>query len=584
MQDYMGVLKLVRTIAASQGLTIEYTQEDTCPRTDSKRIIIQQPDPLWSKHDWMVWMDSIYHETGHNMPELRDAFDYVISNRIDMQSFFGHCLNIIDDYRVDDVRCQQYAGMREACDYTMPVHIRDTTARDLKLLEGSEEDQKHRQAIIALKAFDITCRGVNSFAMRGQDAQLINKFEGLASEYYDKLCEGYIEKYISNETCEQEADLLRDIMVNVFNMDPEKEGDGTGPVPEKEGEGKAPSGGGEQSDDEGEEESKDESKDVSGGTVDYEEFLKHKHVDEGKAGEPVKVKYQDDMPNREYIPHTDISNKIINFFAGDTLPSSHDHPHASRGLVNSLMGRLNISSIVGQARRLLQAETRKRPHFNQKAGRLDPSKVYRVTQPYNSSAERIFKTKDVSKALDTAVTVLVDYSGSMAYSEKIGTAVAAAVALEQLFKTLRVSCEILGFTEHFDGGHNYTYLFKPFEGSITEDKLVENMVSASCLMSNNCDGDNILVAYNRILRQKNPRKVIVVLSDGSPCGGKGDIDGFTKTVISNIEKEGVVDIVGIGVQDKNVERLYKANRVVNNIEDLPAKLIETLEHIILEKK
>jgi len=249
-----------------------------------------------------------------------------------------------------------------------------------------------------------------------------------------------------------------------------------------------------------------------------------------------------------------------------------------------MLKKLNIGSMTGQARRLLQAETRKRPHFNQKRGRLDTSKIFRVTMPENSASERIFKTKDVSKALDTAVTLLVDYSGSMMCENKIGVASASAVALTNLLNVLRVNTEVLGFTECYSTDKNHLYVFKPFGINVPEDKLVESMSKAFGSISNNADGDSILIAQHRLLQQKNPRKVLIVLSDGSPAGNRGDVDGFTQKVIKNIESDKKVDILGIGIKDTNVSRLYKHHKVVWNIEKLPEVLIQTLESVILEKK
>jgi cobalamin biosynthesis protein CobT len=101
-------------------------------------------------------------------------------------------------------------------------------------------------------------------------------------------------------------------------------------------------------------------------------------------------------------------------------------------------------------------------------------------------------------------------------------------------------------------------------------------------MSNNADGDNILVAWHRLMQQKQKRKVLIVLSDGSPATWAGDAYGFTKDVVKGLEARGDVDIIGIGIEDDNVERIYKTNKVIWNVSELPKALIYTLEHVILD--
>ena len=585
MQDYMGYLKLARSLASENRLALKFEQHQNLPRTDGTTLFVPQPQPTFSVGDWHIWNDALWHEIGHNMPENRDIFPLIRDQKIDTKSIFGMCLNIIDDYRVDKLRCNKYYGMREACAYTIPVHNRRIAD---KMKAGDCGKDVNIQIMTTLLAFDIKARGDYMPSLRGQEAILESKFEGMCAAWYKQLCDEYLERYCNHETGEQELETLRDIFRNVFKIPPESKGDGTatgkGKGKGKPEEGEAQEGDGAGGDANGDGDDSEEGKGKGAGSIKYEDLLRHPHTEiESGKGSPVRIEYEDHKETRPYIPHTDTSNKIVDYTKGENHDAGDAYPGTTQSQVMRKLEQLNIDAITGQARRLLQVETRKRPHFNQKAGRLDTSKLYRVTLPESSVSEKLFKTKQQSNALDTAVSVLIDFSGSMQAMGKITIAASAAVALEKLFKTLRVNCEILGFTEGY-GYKNYTYVFKPFCKTVTDINLIESMVKASNLMSNNCDGDNIVVAHNRLIHQKEPRKVLLVLSDGSPAGGKGDIDGFTKRVIQDIEKSREVDIIGIGICDTNVKRLYKSNRVVDNVEDLPQKLIETLEDILLERK
>lgn len=555
MQDYLGYLKLARSLASAQNLSIVFEDEHTAmPRTDGRTLYLPRPNPLWSAKDWNIWNDACWHEIGHNFPENRDIFKELKAQKIDCTSLFGSVLNLTDDYRVDKTRTKRYYGMMEANAVAIPHHAQNF-AKKLKENPDKLRDDQGLKVIATMMTFDAKMRADFNPAMSGMDAYTESLLDAEAKAWLAKLTAEYSEKYCNNKTAKQELDLVRDIFTNVFKIPPQDAGDGQGSG-EGEGEGE--------------------------GEGDYEEWLKHPHTPDGKPPAGCHLEYSDSADARHYEPHTDETNRIYDMASGDK-PSSRGYQVLTAGYVKKAVQQMGIHAIVGAARRLLQVETRKRPHFNQKRGRLDASKLYRVTIPESSVSERLFKTKDESRALDTAVSVLVDYSGSMGSKDKIGTAAAAACALNELFRTLRVNCEILGFSE-IGSRNNATFVFKPFNQQVSDDNLAEYMSDASCAMSNNCDGDNILIAANRLKQQKQPRKVLIVLSDGSPCGGIGDIDGFTKQVIKKIESEREIDIIGIGIQDRNVQRLYKTNQVVNNLSELPTKLIDTLENILLERK
>lgn len=577
MQDYLGYLKLARSLASSQNLTVKFEDDpNKPPRTDGKTLYLPRPNPLWDGKDWSIWNDACWHEIGHNFPENRDIFKELGKQKIDCTSLFGSVLNLTDDYRVDKSRTAKFYGMMEANAIAIPHHIK----RMAKQMTDHPEKlaDKGIKVVCTMMTFDADMRSRFNPDCAGMDAYTEGLLDTEAKGWLKTLRTDYAKKYCNNKTAVEEIELVRDMFRNVFKIDPQEAGDGKGSG-EGEDEGESESGGSEGDSQDGDTQGKGKSKKAKYGSVSYEEWLKHPTREDGKPSAGCHIEYTSDAI-RHYNPHTDETNKIYDYTKGEGRRGGSFHCLTS-GQVKEAVSKMGIHTIVGAARRLLQVETRKRPHFNQKKGRLDTSKIYRVTMPETSASERLFKTKEQSLALDTAVSVLVDYSGSMG-GRKIEVAASAAVALNELFRTLRVNCEILGFSE--PGCTNATFVFKPFNTPVNDDNLAEYMSEATGSMGNNCDGDNILIAASRLRAQKQARKVLVVLSDGSPCGGDGDIYGFTKKVISKIEEEKQIDILGIGIMDTNVTRLYKNNRVIKNLNELPSKLIETLEHILLERK
>lgn len=577
MRDFMEYERIARTLARDAGLKLEFTPEHTVPRTDGKRIIVSRPNPLWDEKEWAIWSDGIYHEIGHNMPENRDIFPLLKSAGIDTTSGFGQALNLVDDHRVDRTRCARWIGMANPNSVASGTHIRNIAAK----VPHGDDMPAEKQAIVTLLAFDTLARGIEDSSLRGLEALFESKHSADMAGWYENLTSNFLAEYIGLSTASHELDWLTRVWRDVFgfpepefNPEPDKQPDPDGEGGNGDGEGEPKDGEGEGQ--EGNTPGKPD-KDAPPGKgvkVNYDDLLKHPHNEEGQATS-IKILYPEDS-GRDYTPHTAISTKEIHLWKGEKPEKGYRY--AKEESVDHALASLGIEKISGQARRLLQAVTRKRTAFNQKAGRLDTSKISRVVNG-GSASERIFKTKTESKALDTAVSILVDYSGSMAYG-RIPVAIAGALGFHSLLKSLNIKHEMLGFTEDYDS--NLLYVFKPGDASVPDTSIKTGMLDASMVMQNNCDGDSIHHAAIRLQRMRAARHILVVLSDGSPCGGHGDIYGYTKKVIRKIESEGEIDIVGIGIEDDNVVGLYKHHHVCNQAAELPAAIINVLESLILK--
>ena len=596
MLDYHANLTLNRALADSAGLRVEYFDpdpgkgKDNCPRTDGKTIFVPKPSPDFSLEDWEKWKESNFHEIGHNMPENRGAFELLEKENINTRSNFGFSLNICEDSRVDLGRCIKYPGMMMNHEKVTWRLVEKLAAGDLQGFMDSDQDAWIALTILAHATY---ARSMWAKSLRGFEERILAKLPQKALDAFQILKKDYTERLLECRTPEETLEYTREIFREVFKKDPESEkkpenaeaddeGDGDG---SKEGEGSGESEGsenGEESQDSGKNPKKKSKKKMR---VRYEDLLVSQHVGSDPDSDArlggLEIDYSSYASVGAYTPHTDATNQILDWTAGAPTEKWDEKSSLiiSAYEIEQCTQDLNLGSLASEARRLLQVMTRKRTSFNQKRGRIDSNKVYRVCQPESSVSDRIFKVRTESKALDTAVSILVDYSGSMC-GEKVITAIAAAQALHEIMQVLRINCEVAGFTEH-SPNINYHHVFKEFGKSTPLAKFQDGMLKATRKMSGNADGDNILIAYSRILRQRNRRKVLLVLSDGSPASCWGDVYSFTKKVIREIEKDRRVEIFGMGIQNNNVTRLYKNNRVIWNIEDLPKALIELLEKIIL---
>lgn len=249
----------------------------------------------------------------------------------------------------------------------------------------------------------------------------------------------------------------------------------------------------------------------------------------------------------------------------------------------------------------------------QRTGKLD---ITRKAVSIFNRKENVHRKKVDGKNIDTAVTILVDISGSMS-GEKMQLAAKSCTALAECFEKTPVDLEILCFSsgaisgayqEHIkkavkdaedhirktsknpakDGWHRCEpmniWVIKDFSDSlrVAKQSLGSMQVIAS---GNNPDGDAILYAAQRLKRKSANKHILLVLSDGQPHYGtiEGDwsrMKDYTKRATDYVTKMGV-NLVGIGIMDDTVKQFYKNYAVVNDLEDLSKNVMDKVAKLII---
>jgi cobalamin biosynthesis protein CobT len=253
--------------------------------------------------------------------------------------------------------------------------------------------------------------------------------------------------------------------------------------------------------------------------------------------------------------------------------------YARAGFASEIHSIAGASTVSKRIKRYLKIASKEAYLYGTTSGKIHPKNIHRI---YNGTENpRIFKQKtDAKLKTDTAVTLLIDCSGSMKRNRKYYTACACAVAIASTLKDLHIPCEILGFSENEVGLLNY--IFKDFSENITRSKLVDVMSSSDVSLNQNADGESLLWAAERLFIRKEKNKLLIVLSDGEPCGYYyGDGRWYLKQVCETIEKSKQIDLVGIGVLTDAVRRYYENWVVVEDIADLDEVLFEALKRNLL---
>jgi hypothetical protein len=272
--------------------------------------------------------------------------------------------------------------------------------------------------------------------------------------------------------------------------------------------------------------------------------------------------------------HHNFSPSEITYVKGKSLSSSpSDVIDNSRGFVNAV-------------RQALQVMTRKRTEYGVKRGKLHAGLYHRLLDDNPKVQQKVFKHSTPTTATDCAVTLLVDYSGSMG-GEKIKMAKKAAASLCYITEQMiGVPTEILTFTDDLGGGKPNLLIgiAKEFGEKVPAEVVHGRLhaIQEKTSLIQNCDGEALLVAYHRIKHRKEKRKLIIVLSDGAPASyaENGDQRQHTLKVTKEIQASGV-ELYGVGIEDSSVEAYYKEHIVINNIDELIPSLLTIVKRKIV---
>lgn len=256
-------------------------------------------------------------------------------------------------------------------------------------------------------------------------------------------------------------------------------------------------------------------------------------------------------------------------------------------LLAKMGGTINVARRTLE--RVLAAKMNRDWDYGREAGRLDTRRLVRA---YNAQPN-VFKMRSESESVDTAVTLLIDLSGSM-YGFKVRTAQDTAIVFAEAMVKAGVAVEVLGFTNNShpkfnrDVGLYSRYepldmiVFKAFEERLIDARGAMAAMS-ELAHGNNTDGEALLYAYGRLKRRPERRHVLLVLSDGEPAARTafyGHLDKHLSDVVEMITKAGV-ECVGIGILDASVERFYPRHVVVRRVEDLGTTVMNEIAKVLL---
>jgi len=307
----------------------------------------------------------------------------------------------------------------------------------------------------------------------------------------------------------------------------------------------------------------------------------------------------------KYKFYTQEFDEIIN---AEELEDEKELLRLRQNLDQQLLNLKNfISKLANKLQRKLLAKQNRSWDFDLEEGALDTSKLTRVIiDPLNSLSFK--KEKDI-KFKDTLVTILIDNSGSMR-GKPISVAAICADILSRTLERCSVKVEILGFTtKHWKGGEcrqkwidNQKPMFpgrlndlrhiiyKSADTPWRQSKNNMGLMLKEGLLKENIDGEALKWAYNKILKRKEERKILMVISDGAPVDDStlstntsDYLENNLKQTVKWIEKNSSVELLAIGI-GHDVSRYYNRAIKIADVQDLGDVMINQLTDLFSEKK
>lgn len=189
--------------------------------------------------------------------------------------------------------------------------------------------------------------------------------------------------------------------------------------------------------------------------------------------------------------------------------------------------------------------------------------------------DKVFEKKHDGNPLDVAVSILVDWSGSMS-GNKIECAMEACVIIAEAFEHFGVSLEVAQFgVTHERGSTYFNHRFLKRFGENYRD-VRDRFWQQECLSDNN-DGASLDFAMRRLLGQRERQKLFVQISDGIPATGGVDATAVLKAAVRKYRN---LNLLAVGIMTEHVKEYYPYHIIVHKPEELPGKFASLAKQVI----
>jgi len=351
--------------------------------------------------------------------------------------------------------------------------------------------------------------------------------------------------------------------------------------------------------------------DAEEGAIDTVEAPSSELEDEGEAGEADEAAEsrppQPQVPERRGPDYKAFTTRFDEIIDADEL-CDPDELQRLRDYLDKQLQNLHsvVARLANRLQRRLMAQQSRSWEFDLEEGVLDTARLPRIVidpqQPLS------FKMEKDMAFRDTAVTLLIDNSGSMR-GRPITVAATCADILARTLERCGVKVEILGFTTRaWKGGQSREawlqagkppnpgrlndlrhLIYKSADAPWRRARKNLGLMMREGLLKENIDGEALDWAHQRLLGRPEQRKILMMISDGAPVDDStlsvnpgNYLERHLRHVIEEIEACSPVELIAIGI-GHDVTRYYKRAVTIVDAEELGGAMTEKLAELFDEK-
>jgi hypothetical protein len=597
--DIDRVTSVIQRRCESLGVNVKWVKNAPTAMTNGKTITLPAVTAPVSAEAMTKLYGFVIHESGHH--SRPDAFDILKALPSDTPEPLHSLFNIAEDDGMERQVAHTFRGDAIALGQQNDIilgEIAETWAK----AEYPDKVTEQSVAPIAVCALGQLSRLEWDGVATASRAKFFNGLHPVTKGLVDKLVgEGWVQKLQATKTPDDTWDVACDLYKRLFpEADDDKieelrdKGHSKQPAPaDKGGEGTAGQDakqtGASEDDDgaesakhgDGKDKAKSKAKEREGEVIKWQDAVLSEHNE-------WQAKQDGETPGNLGIDWSDYTGGDVGLMPQGmvNVMDLRDKGYrvrrsTGRGSPDSFMPDNKSARAFGnQIRRYLQANARTRVYRDRYHGKLDKGSLVKLALPPIDGGEynkKLFYDYRSRKQLNTAIHILTDWSGSMQGSKMVYAADASGRLVHVFDRVLRVPVQLAAFTNgrsKCDIG-----LIKRFsERSVSPIQIAQRFAKFHQFSSANNDADSVMWAYNQLAPRKEERKILIVLSDGCPAGQwAGSGHDNLQHVARSIEKEGKVELYGVGIKSDAVRNYYSNYKVLQDEHDINKTLFDIIK-------
>lgn len=328
------------------------------------------------------------------------------------------------------------------------------------------------------------------------------------------------------------------------------------------------------------------SKDDQGFVINWKDVVSSEHTHKGvqPTGGAMGITFEGREVKGGVAFMPDSLNNVIDLAAGDDLDSKDTayYKRKPKAAKHFLHRDQAANVLANKIRRYVQAQSRVKFRSEREYGKINSQDVTRLLLPPVDNGNwnrKIFYDRTNRRSLNTAVHVLVDWSGSMNGDKQRYAAAAASRAADVFGRCLRMPVMVSSFTTHVS--RSDIAIMKHFDTPMSDKKFAESWGKWCAWSGGNNDSDAVMWAYRRLLARKEQRKLLIVMSDGAPAGAyQGHGHDALVAATRHIQDNSPVELFGLGIKSDAVHMYYDNFEVVRELCDINGALLEVMKRSV----